>query len=196
MRVYPGTGAFVAISTVCLAFVVSGCSLNEGRPASREPQPSQPSVAQQKQLPRECDPDALVLWIDRPQADWAAQVATRAGFRIVGEADAALFAARGTHGFAIWATHIVKSTRWMAQAESWPVFGRIGGVAVWGDGDLWAWWSAHGYIVWLNAGHPSADATLPSLTAIRRMVRVSRDLPPPCRRPLPPALASSFRVFT
>jgi hypothetical protein len=118
-------------------------------------------------------------WTACPEADWAHQIAARAGYRITGETGSALIAEGNGRSFYIWTTEVpTEEVARAAKREKWQLLGAVATVEVYGDEALWRWWPAQGYVVWLQAG-PSVDSQVPRLEELRSLVRGSKALPPP-----------------
>jgi hypothetical protein len=151
----------------CLLLVGVGMAGCFGREETAEPDSRQPSGA----------PPSVVASA-RSKWDWVQRVAERAGYRIVGETGSALIAEGAGRSFYIWPVGATsEEIRAAARRESWPLFGRVGGVKVYGDEAVWRWWVAKGFVIWLSAGPD--DDPLPTLPAMAPLVRASRLIPPP-----------------
>jgi hypothetical protein len=118
-------------------------------------------------------------WTACREADWAQQIAERAGYRITGETGSALIAEGNGRSFYIWTTEVpTEEVTRAAKRDRWQLLGTVAAVEVYGDETLWRWWPAQGYVVWLQAG-PSSDSRAPRLEELRSLVRASNALPPP-----------------
>ena len=128
---------------------------------------------------QECETDWPGPWTECPQAHWVAQVAEHAGYRINGETGSALIAGGKGRSFYIWATLRANGQDLDdgPTARKGPL-GEIDGVAVYGDERLWRWWTASGFVLWLQAG-PYRSSQLPALNEMESLVQASRAIPPP-----------------
>jgi hypothetical protein len=128
--------------------------------------------------PETCPPDWPGPWTECPEAAWVERIAERAGFRIVDETGSALVASGRGWSFYIWATDVEEPLAEVAERESWRPLGRRAGVVVYGDDDLWRWWSVQGFVVWTHAG-PFEDSEAPDLEGLTSLIRASQAVPPP-----------------
>ena len=119
-------------------------------------------------------------WTACAEADWVSRVAEAAGYRIAGETGSALIAEGQGDSFYIWTTRheIVPPAAEIVAQEGWTELGRVGGVAIFGDKDLWRWWSNGHTIFWIKAG-PSAQSTVPDVAELDDLVAASFRLQPP-----------------
>jgi hypothetical protein len=127
----------------------------------------------------ECKGDWAGPWTACPQADWVRQVAERAGYRVTGETGSALVAQGKGRSFYIWAADraAVQDLNEGPTARKGPL-GQVEGVSVYGDERLWRWWTANGFVLWLQAG-PYSTSQIPRLNEMESLVRESAALPPP-----------------
>ena len=113
-----------------------------------------------------------------PGWDWVCRVAKAGGFRITGETGSALIARGGGAESYLWTTRLTRPVAEIQAEEGWSRIAGAGGAAVFGDEDLWRFWTAQGHIFWLQAG-PRKQSELPSMRALTPLVESSRRLPPP-----------------
>jgi hypothetical protein len=127
----------------------------------------------------ECEGDWPGPWTACPQADWVRQVAERAGYRVTGETGSALVAEGKGRSFYIWATDRAAGQDFSGRptARKGPL-GEVEGVTVYGDERLWRWWTANGFVLWLQAG-PYSTSQIPRLKEMESLVQKSTALPPP-----------------
>ena len=163
----------LAVASALLAALV-GCGSTEEASVRAE------SVSHLRAVQR-CPRDWPGPWTACPEAGWVERVTEEAGYRVTGETGSALIAQGAGRSFYIWATERPGSSARLAERESWPVLGRRAGVRVYGDEDLWRWWVARGFVLWLQAG-PYETSEAPDLDELGLLIRASRELPPPGER--------------
>ena len=121
-------------------------------------------------------------WTACAEADWVRRVANAAAYRVLGETGSALIAEGHGDGFYIWTTRheIVPPTAEIVANEGWTELGRAGGAVIYGDKDLWRWWSTPDALFWIQAG-PYPQSTPPDVDELDDLVAASLRLPPPPR---------------
>lgn len=125
----------------------------------------------------ECPPDWPGPWTACPEAEWVERVAERAGYRITGKTGSALIARGRGQSFYIWGFGATEQEiEQAANREAWHPLALVEGVVVYGDEDMWRWWVADGFILWLQAG-PTMDSRPPSLAEMGALVEASATVP-------------------
>jgi len=133
------------------------------------------SAPPRQRLGTSCPQEWPGPWTACPEAAWVAAILGRSGFAVTDETGSALVAGGSGWSFGIWSTEIGDS---LAGREQWRPLGRRAGVLVYGDRDLWRWWAAQGFVIWVHAG-PYADSRAPDLDGLAALIRASREITPP-----------------
>ena len=115
-------------------------------------------------------------WSACPDAAWTRQAAAAAGYRVVGETGSALVVGDGAHSFYLWATRNGRTAE--ARWRQHPPLVVVGATPVYGDRDLWRYWRAGPFAVWVQEG-PTADAVLPRPRELAPLVEATVRLAPP-----------------
>jgi hypothetical protein len=119
-------------------------------PACAEEEVAQPTPSRTATI--DCGPGYPGPWTRCPEAAWTRQIVERAGYSIVGDTGSALLAAGRGYDFSVWATPLDRPLRQVAEKEGWELLARVRSVDVFGDAELWRWWAAQGYVIWIHAG--------------------------------------------
>jgi hypothetical protein len=165
--------ALILIAMVILGAACGGDPEGLGGGATRTHEQPTPSAD-------ECEMEGWPgPWTACPQANWVREVAERAGYRVTGETGSALMAQGNGRSFYIWATERAAGQDLSdgPTARKDPL-GEVEGVAVYGDESLWRWWTANGFVFWLQAG-PYASSQIPRLKEMQSLVQASTALSPP-----------------
>jgi hypothetical protein len=155
------------------------CACVGEQPLTAETEATAREQIERTSISDDCPADWPGPWTACPEADWVQQLAESAGYRVTGETGTALIAAGGGWSFYIWATKgTTRAIRRTAKREKWQVLGTVAAVEVYGDANLWRWWVANGFVVWLQAG-PYGDSRPPPLQEMEPLIRASKAVPPP-----------------
>lgn len=103
-------------------------------------------------------------------------VVSRAGYRVTTQTGSAFVASDGRTSFYVWTTE--GDAEVAGAQDGWQSLTAVAGTPVYGDEDLWRFWSAQGFIFWVKQG-PTPTATLPSPSDLRSLIAASHELPPP-----------------
>jgi hypothetical protein len=148
------------IAAAVVALAGAACQGEREGAAEREAFPRQP-----------CRPAGT--WACSRDADWVREVLRVAGYAERGSTGSAVVARSRRAGFFIWTTQAEQPLRETARPA--PLFGRLAGVPIYGDG-VRVVWRAQGRNVWLEAG-PRGDAKLPARGRLAALVVTTRRLP-------------------
>lgn len=172
------------VVVLLLAFVAPGCG-EEPRP-NESPDPAAratstdaararcrtyPDCAPPPDCNRESYPGP---WTACPEADWVRRISEAAGYGVVGDTGSAFVASGKGREFYIWATRNAHSAN---RLSPWRPLDVVNGTTVYGDEDLWRWWTAGDFIFWVKAGPRPTVAPPPQELA--SLIDASRQLPPP-----------------
>jgi hypothetical protein len=118
-------------------------------------------------------------WTACAEAEWVRRVVREGGYDVVDETGSALVAEGQGRSFYVWTTPARRKPEAIAgEAGNWRRLAVIDGVPIYGDDELWRFWQAQGFIIWVKEG-PRGDSIVPTPAELTRLVEASRVAPPP-----------------